>query len=365
MIACHWKELNRHAPVIGRIVSDFMSSHDIAALVKGRIDLQDGCYVNVDEYDTRDNPRFEAHRLYADVQVLLTGNEQIFVAPLLDGAVETPYNPDKDITFYTLRDERPFFTAELQPETAVLLMPWDLHAPCNAATPSHNHKLIFKIPIAVATDRTGERIACCGDSITFGLGATSSTHSYPAVLQTLMGDHIVVGNFGRNGATGISDFGWRPDKHSPYCKAPQYAAAMVSEPTTVVLMLGMNDGNPTHCFNEPNGGPMTDEVLTRYVNGMKALIENFRALPSAPRILLATTTHMCRQAGEQWIDAYVHDFNGNLAHIRAAQQQLADIYGLPLIDTLTDMNNPAFYKDGCHLTDAGYQALARRIRQAL
>ena len=45
------------------------------------------------------------------------------------------------------------------------------------------------------------RIACCGDSITYGTGIPDrATNSYPAQLQALLGANYDVRNFGRSGA---------------------------------------------------------------------------------------------------------------------------------------------------------------------
>ena len=86
-------------------------------------------------------------------------------------------------------------------------------------------------------------IACMGDSITFSLNASSTENTYPAVLQTLLGEGYRVGNYGRNGATTISDFEWVANAPAPYIKSPEYQLAKEASPDIVILMLGMNDFN--------------------------------------------------------------------------------------------------------------------------
>ena len=44
-----------------------MNKNDVNTITTGRYELTDGCYVNVDEYETRENNSFEAHRTYVDV----------------------------------------------------------------------------------------------------------------------------------------------------------------------------------------------------------------------------------------------------------------------------------------------------------
>ena len=54
------------------------------------------------------------------------------------------------------------------------------------------------------SDKAGSdkvRIACVGDSITWGYGASTPSHSYPSVLGNLLGDKYLVRNFGVDGVT--------------------------------------------------------------------------------------------------------------------------------------------------------------------
>jgi biofilm protein TabA len=88
----------------------------------------DNLYCSVQTYETkpRDGARFEAHRQYADIQILLNGKESILWTPVEGLAVVEPYVPD--IEFF-----------ELIPGATDLLLrngvfcvffPQDAHAPC-------------------------------------------------------------------------------------------------------------------------------------------------------------------------------------------------------------------------------------------
>ena len=358
MILVKWELLKEYDSTIGTIVSDFMNKNDVNTIAIGRYELTDGCYVNVDEYETRENNSFEAHRAYVDVQLMVDGEEDIICAPLPHGTETIPYNSDKDVAFYNC-DNGPCCTVKLKPQMAVVLMPWDMHAPCNFVEKRQNRKLVFKIPVELTGERTKKRITCCGDSITFGALATAVDKSYPSVLQQLLGDSYRVGNFGRNGATVIADYELLPNRYAPYLKSPEYATAMMSEPDVVVLMLGMNDGNPTHHFNSENGGPISEEYKKQYEETLKSLLDNLASLPSKPEIILAKTTAMKRVVCEQFDEAYIENFTNNLIHIRKIQEKVAAEYQIPLADTLSGMDNMDFYRDGCHMTDAGYQQLAQ------
>lgn len=45
--------------------------------------------------------KFEAHENYTDIQYMIKGTELMSYAPIDQLTVKTPYNPDKDVIFYT------------------------------------------------------------------------------------------------------------------------------------------------------------------------------------------------------------------------------------------------------------------------
>ena len=363
MILCQWQALkNAVDPVVYGVIESFMQSCDVATIPTGRQELEHGCYVNVDSYETRENHTYEGHKKFVDVQLMVDGDEEIFCAPLGHGTVVTPYNEEKDCWFFDC-NKGPFCTAHLTAGMAALLLPWDLHAPCNRQEKRQNRKLVFKIPVELV--KIKKTVACCGDSITFGLLATSPQKSYPAVLQGLLGDEVRVGNYGRNGATVIADYPLLPNRYAPYLLSPEYAEAMMSHPEIVILKLGMNDGNPTHHFNSENGGPMSAYYEKLYEDTLVTLVENFQNLPTKPQVYLAQTTAMRRVVGPVFSEAYIRDFTENTRKIREIQLSVSKRLGVPFIDTVTEMEDPGYYRDGCHLTDAGYDCLARIMYDAL
>ena len=358
MVLTPWEQLE---PQLRSIVAGFMNSRNVKTIPTGRYELEDGCYVNVDSYETRQNARFEGHKRFVDVQLMVEGEEEILCAPLTHGTVTQPYSEEKDCGFFDC-DKGPYCSLHVTEGMAAVFEPWDLHAPCIRQEKRRNRKLVFKIPVSLLKKQ--KTVACCGDSITFGLLATGAEKSYPAVLQRLMQDHRVE-NCGRNGATAIADYPLLPNCYAPYRKSPEYARAMVSGADTVVLMLGMNDGNPTHHFNAVNGGALSEEYCCRYEKTLWTLVEDFRNLPTKPRVYLAQITAMRRVVGAQFDQAYIQNFTENTAKLRQLQKLVGKTLGVPVIDTLTDMADAAFYRDGCHLTDAGYEQLARIIHKAI
>jgi sialate O-acetylesterase len=205
------------------------------------------------------------------------------------------------------------------------------------------------------------KISCLGDSITFGLLASSPEHSYPSNLNFLLGEKYCVGNFGRSGATVINDFDVVENRYSPYLKVEEYKQAMESDPDIAILMLGMNDANPTHHFNEENGGPISEYYIELYQKLLTEIIEGLKDLESKPEIFLVKTTEMKRTVEQGFSVNYVTDFLENLKKIRDIQEKVAKETNVHLIDTYNDMQKDSYYNDGCHLTDEGYAALAKSI----
>src|SRR5690349_1550962 len=99
---------------------------------------------------------------------------------------------------------------------------------------------------AAAEPRTPTHVACVGDSITQGVGASSGSTNYPANLQKLFGDSVKVGNFGHSGATMLSaGFG-----DAPYQSDTEYQAASsfvtnagAGAVVDVIILLGANDSS--------------------------------------------------------------------------------------------------------------------------
>ena len=60
---------------------DFIKRNDLQALPNGRYELGGGNYVNIFEYETKENDGiFEAHKKYVDIHYTILGNEKILWA---------------------------------------------------------------------------------------------------------------------------------------------------------------------------------------------------------------------------------------------------------------------------------------------
>ncbi|MBI2518701.1 MAG: hypothetical protein HYV95_17640 [Opitutae bacterium] len=123
-------------------------------------------------------------------------------------------------------------------------------------------------PVDAARSAAPVRVACVGDSITYGAGlAGREQNSYPAQLGALLGARWDVRNFGVSGSTLLN----AGDK--PYRQQPEFVAALAFQPDVVIIMLGTNDSKPQNWAHR-------DQFAGDYT----ALLREFAALPSPPRL---------------------------------------------------------------------------------
>jgi YhcH/YjgK/YiaL family protein len=82
----------------------FLKETDLASLEVGKHEI-DGknVYVAVSEYGSKtdEKAKWEGHRNYIDIQVIISGAENMAYAHIDDMEHSTEYNPEKDVEFYT------------------------------------------------------------------------------------------------------------------------------------------------------------------------------------------------------------------------------------------------------------------------
>ena len=104
----------------------------------------DSVYCMMQSYATTplEGHEFESHRVYADVQYLVSGQESIFWAPTPELSVTKPYKPD--IAFYSLVASPTELV--LAPGQFCVLYPQDAHVPCVMhQKPSNVRKAVIKV----------------------------------------------------------------------------------------------------------------------------------------------------------------------------------------------------------------------------
>src|SRR5688572_15934739 len=131
--------------------------------------------------------------------------------------------------------------------------------------------LVSQVEGRAATPAERVRVACVGDSITYGSAVEKRDQNcYPVVLGNLLGPSHEVRNFGVSGATLLK----KGDK--PYWKEKAFQLAGDFGPNIIILKLGTND-------TKPQNWKYKDE----FEADARALVQHFKALPSRPKVFLA------------------------------------------------------------------------------
>jgi YhcH/YjgK/YiaL family protein len=127
----------------------FLKNNDLKALEIKRHDIDgNNLYATVSEYTTKnlEDAKFESHQKYIDIQYVVSGTEQISVAPQTSlKEVLTPYDPAKDIEFMSVEKQNDFVAT---PERFFIFFPSDLHRPgVKTGENSQVRKLVIKVAV--------------------------------------------------------------------------------------------------------------------------------------------------------------------------------------------------------------------------
>jgi len=129
---------------------EYLAGTDLAALPLGRTTIEgDDVYVLVSEAETRppEQVRFEAHRRYVDVQLVVRGQEAIGFSPVAALATSEPDDAVRDIEFFAPppRSE----TIELREGDLAVFVPGDGHRPSvHLDGPHVTRKAVVKVSVA-------------------------------------------------------------------------------------------------------------------------------------------------------------------------------------------------------------------------
>jgi biofilm protein TabA len=153
MIVADVKELYQQIPASPRLTQalDFIRTAKALELPDGRIEIDgDKMYALVQSYQTLvidENPKYEAHRKYMDVQFIASGVELMGWAPLDRMQVTKDYNPEKDIILGTCPASLATLT-RVDAGQAAIFFPQDAHAPKLACgDPGPVKKIVIKVAV--------------------------------------------------------------------------------------------------------------------------------------------------------------------------------------------------------------------------
>ncbi|MBW8034464.1 MAG: hypothetical protein FVQ79_02030 [Planctomycetes bacterium] len=187
------------------------------------------------------------------------------------------------------------------------------------------------------------RVACVGDSITYGAGIKDrKKQSYPARLGEMLGAKWDVKNFGVSGATMLKN----GDK--PYWKVA-LDKAVDFKPDVVVIKLGTNDSKPKNW-----------KYKNEYSPDYLAMIETFEQTDGKPRIWLCYPVPVYRDGKFNISRSVVRD------EIVPKIRKLARKKNLPTIDLYQALSeNGELFPDGIHPNAEGAKLIAEEVYRTL
>lgn len=195
------------------------------------------------------------------------------------------------------------------------------------------------------------RIACVGDSITYGHGVSNwPQNNYPALLGDMLGDKYHVQSFGVSGRA-VQD-----NSDQPYRALKHYQQSLDYKADIIVFMMGSNDSKPENWFGEEAFRTALLELLDSYISEEKQPI-----------------IYLCTPASAFFADGYTenltsHDLQPEMVNVIAdIIREIAQERGYKLIDihALTAQHPEWFSKDGVHPSNEGAAAIANEVYNAL
>lgn len=96
----------------------------------GKYKLNENEFVNIEEYQPKTiaDAKFEYHKKYVDIQILLSGTERIYIRPVNGLTEAVKYSEEKDIAFISESVENADFVT-LNGTNFVMIYPHEAHAP--------------------------------------------------------------------------------------------------------------------------------------------------------------------------------------------------------------------------------------------
>jgi YhcH/YjgK/YiaL family protein len=150
MIYDRFENLHLYCQPGTRLHRALVYARDAARTVAdGRMDIDgERLYASVATYETgsREERRFEAHRKYIDVQVLLEGEECIDVSLDQDLPVFESYDENRDVMF--LKPPENVASLVMKPGHFGVFYPHDIHRPgCRLREKSRVRKIVMKVAV--------------------------------------------------------------------------------------------------------------------------------------------------------------------------------------------------------------------------
>ncbi len=202
------------------------------------------------------------------------------------------------------------------------------------------------------------RIACVGDSITYGVGAgTPAINSYPAQLKSKLGSKYIVMNFGKSSSYMINpkeypDFKFASTRSVAYTSTEEYQNSLTSAPDMVFICLGANDAYISNTNSEI-------EQEKYFFESAVALAQKYQSLESKPTVyFMYPPARYDAQYRLDYIKSTIIPMIDAAA--RECGCEVIDLFSLTEEYARTK-NLSYFTSDGIHLADKGYTVMAEAV----
>lgn len=203
--------------------------------------------------------------------------------------------------------------------------------------------VLFLIPTLLFAERT--KVACVGNSVTYGYKIDDRAFTYPAQLQQLLSNTYRVENFGHSGATLLQK------GHNPYRKLKVFEQALAFEPDIVVIHLGLNDTDPR------NWPKFRDDFTRDYID----LIRSFQEKNPATKVWICRMTPIF-----SWHPRFKSSTRVWYEQVQQEIERVAAVTRVPLIDLNRPLyNRPDLFPDALHPTTEGAGIIARTVYGAI
>lgn len=211
----------------------------------------------------------------------------------------------------------------------------------------YNHGLSGK-HVDVGSPAEGQiKVACVGDSITYGHGIKDwEKNNYPVVLQNKLGDGYHIRSFGVSGRA-VQD-----NSDQPYTALDIYTESKAYDADIVVFMMGSNDAKPENWFGADAFKTSLTDLLDSYGDA---------------QIILCTPATAFYLDGQTSGPAKYDIQPPVVTEIAGIVREVAAERGDTLLDIheLTADHAEWFESDGVHPSNEGAAAIAEAVCQTI
>lgn len=114
----------------------------------GNYEITKSAYANIDEYEPKpfEKCKFEAHKKYIDIQMLLSGDEKLDYTPIKGLIISEEYDEKRDVMFFETTN-RVCDSVKLENGKFAMIFPHEAHKPQIKSDAEKVKKVVVKIAV--------------------------------------------------------------------------------------------------------------------------------------------------------------------------------------------------------------------------